>query len=247
MLKNKSIVITGANRGIGKSIAIECAKNGADLYLCSRIIDVDFEIFCSQLHEQFHSNIKSVQLDLSDEDSIKNASSEILGDKSNIYGLVNNAGIVGFNKLFSMTTMSEIRHTFEINFFGGMFFSQRLLKRIMKNKDGSIVNISSISAIKGYPGQFEYVTSKAAIIGATRQLAVELGQFGIRVNAVAPGITDTDMVSTMTPDLRCRTIEHSVLKRILKTEEIADSVVFLLSDKSKAITGQVFSVDGGML
>lgn len=245
MLENNTIVITGANRGIGKSIAIECAKNGANLYLCSRKIDAEFIDFCQNLSSMYHNKVRMIELNLLKDESIKDAATEIIKDKSNIYGIVNNAGVSGFGRLFSMTTAEEIRQTFEVNFFGGMFLTQRLLKKIIKNRKGSIVNISSISAIDGYPGQFEYVASKAALLGATRQMAYELGRFGIRVNAVAPGIADTDMILDMATDLKSDSIDHTVLKKLISPEDISRMVVFLLSDKSSSITGQTIRVDGG--
>ncbi len=245
MLRNKNIVVTGANRGIGKNIVEKCMENGANVWACIRTITPDTEKWIDELNSKYDSKIKAVKLDLASEESIKEAGTIILEDKVTIDGIVNNAGVIGQKNLFSMTEISDIRDTFQVNFFGPMFFTQRLLKRMMRQKHGSIVNISSIASIDGEPGQFGYVSSKAAINGATKKLSHELGNFGIRVNAVAPGVTDTDMASMMSDDVRVETTERTALKRLGKPEEIADMCVFLLSDRSEYITGQIIRVDGG--
>lgn len=245
MLHNKNIIVTGANRGIGKAIVTECAKNGANIWVCVRNITENICIEMQQVSDEYGVNIKLVELDLMLEESIKKAGTMILADKTKIDGIVNNAGISGGNQLFPMTPMDEIRATFEVNFFGHIFFLQRLLKKMMRWQCGSIVNIVSIAAIDGEPAQLEYVSSKAAMIGATRKLASELGRFGIRVNAVAPGITETEMIGSMDGGLLEKTLDRTVLHRLGKPDEIAKAVVFLLSEQSEFITGQIIRVDGG--
>lgn len=247
MLTGKRIVVTGANRGIGRAIVEECAKNHADVWACMRQATDKNRLLTEEISQKYHVSIKEIELNLLDEDSIKKAAAEILSEKTPVDGVVNNAGVAGTNRLFAMTSMEDIRETFEANFFGPMFFLQRLLKSMMRSRSGSIVNIASIAAIDGEPAQLEYVSSKAAVMGATRKLASELGRFGIRVNAVAPGMTDTDMIRKMDKGLMEKTLDRTILHRLAKTEEIAKAVVFMLSDQSAYITGQTIRVDGGVM
>lgn len=247
MLTGKNIIVTGANRGIGKAIVEECAKNHADIWACMRQITNENVLSMEEISKKNNARIKAIELDLSDEDSIKKAATEILSEKIQIDGIVNNAGITGKSQLFPMTSIDDIRETFEVNLFGPLLFLQRFLRKMMRWRTGSIVNMASIAAIDGEPAPLEYVSSKAAVIGATRKLASELGQFGIRVNAVAPGMTDTDMVREMSTDLMEKTLDRTIMHRLAKAEEIAEAVVFLLSDRSAFMTGQTIRVDGGVL
>ena len=247
MLQGKNIIVTGANRGIGKAIVEECVKNHANVWVCMRTISSNEEFWIQQLKDKNRTFVKPVYIDFEDEQTIKEAGSYILGEKIPIDGIVNNAGIIGTTELFSMTDMDDIRKTFQINFFGPMYFTQRIIKRIMRQKKCSIVNISSIASFDGDPGQFGYVSSKAAVNGATIKLARELGQFGIRVNAVAPGMVDTEMVIGMNSTLKEDTLKRTALNRLAKPNEIAKLCVFLLSDQSEFVTGQIIRIDGGSI
>ncbi len=246
MLKNKNIVITGSNRGIGYAVLKACAENGADIFACMRNKSDELERKLYNISEGYGVNIYPVYFDLCDEQMIKDGVSEILKYKIPISGIVNNAGVVGAKSLFLMTSMEDIRGTFDINFFGPVFFTQRLLKNMIRNKGGSIVNISSAAAIDGDPAQFGYIASKAAMIGAAKKWANELGSYGIRVNAVAPGVTNTDMASEMKEELLVETVANTAMHRIGQPEEIAKTVVYLLSDYSSYMTGQTIRVDGGL-
>lgn len=245
MLKGKNVVITGCNRGIGKAILEACCASGANIWACVRSQSKENVVYLQGLKERFQVEIEPVYFDLNEEEQIKKGASQILKSKKKVDAIINVAGITGPNRMFSMTTFSEIEEVFNINFFMPMYFTQKLLKNMMRNKSGSIINIASIAAIDGDPAQFEYVSSKAALIGATKKLSNELGQFGIRVNAVAPGIVDTDMVHDMKDDLKEKTIDMVALKRMGKPEEIASVAVFLASDLSSYISGQTIRVDGG--
>lgn len=247
MLKGKNIIVTGANRGIGKAIAEECAKEHANIWACVRQLTDETAKWMDRLHEENGVFLNPVLLDFENEISIKEAGSQILGEKLEIDGIVNNAGVTGSRGLFSMTEMDDIKKTFEINFFGPMYFTQRFLKRLIRQKKGSIINISSLASLDGEPGQFGYVSSKAAINGATKKLASELGQFGIRVNAIAPGMTETAMAEEIDEELKRNTLNRTVLKRLAKPEEIARLCTFLLSDQSEYVTGQVIRIDGGSI
>lgn len=246
MLKNKYIVITGSNRGIGFAILKACVENGANVFACMRSRSEETERKLQNLSEMYHREVHPVYFDLGDEQMIKAGASEILQYKMPIFGIVNNAGVIGTKQLFLMTSMDDIRYTFDINFFGHVFLTQRLLKNMIRNRSGSIVNISSAAALDGDPAQFEYVASKAAMIGAAKKWANELGGYGIRVNAVAPGVTQTEMVSEMKAELLAGTVGNTALHRMGQPKEIAKTVVHLLSDNSSYMTGQVVRVDGGL-
>lgn len=245
MLKNKNIVITGATGGIGRAIVNECAKNHANVWALLRKVDDDTKMWIEELKIKNNVEIKPVIIDFLDRESIREATSKIIEEKISIDGIVNNAGVVGNIEIFSMTRMDDIKETFEINFFGPMEFTQRLLKRLMRQKKGSIVNISSIASLDGEPGQFAYVSSKAAINGATKKLSNELAPFNIRVNAIAPGMVDTNMLSNMTEELKMDMLNKLAIKRLAKPEEIGKLCTFLLSDNSEFITGQIIRIDGG--
>lgn len=246
MLKDKNIVITGSNRGIGFAVLKACAENGANIFACMRAQSEELEKKMQVLSDKCGVEIHPVYFDMGDERMIREGASEILKYKVPISGIVNNAGVIGTKSLFLMTSMEDIRHTFDINFFGHVFLTQRLLKNMIRNKSGSIVNISSAAALDGDPAQFEYVTSKAAMIGAAKKWANELGGYGIRANAVAPGVTETDMVSEMKTELLSGTVGNTALHRIGRPDEIAETVVYLLSDHSSYMTGQVVRIDGGL-
>lgn len=245
-LENKNIVVTGANRGIGKAIVSECMKNGANVWACMRTKNDEFEHFIQQSASENQVYAESLFFDMADEKAIVENANRILSCGIKIDGIINNAAVTGPIRLFTMTKMEEIKEVFQVNFFSPMLFTQRLLKNMIRNKEGSIVNITSVAAIDGEPGQFAYITSKAALAGATKKLSNELAQHQIRVNAVAPGMTDTDMIKAMKEDLKVNSLKGVSMKRLGKPSEIAAAVIFLLSDRSSFITGQVIRVDGGI-
>lgn len=247
LLKGKAAIITGSARGIGKQCLESFAEQGADVFACARKKTDEFEEFCQKLAEEKEVMIRTVYFDFMMEDEIKNAIKEIGSITKDIDILVNNAGMVGNINLFQMTPVRMMREEFEVNFFGPMLFTQYISKWMGRKKKGSIVNISSVAGLDGNTGTLQYVSSKAAVIAATKSLAIELGKAGIRVNSVAPGLTDTDMGNMMSDNLEQETLSHQIFARKAKTEEIASAVVFLASDMASFITGQTLRVDGGML
>ncbi len=247
LLHNKVAIITGCSRGIGEGILKKFAQNGADIFAHARVKTDEFELKCRKLEEEYGVKITPVYFDAKDSTAMKNAVNFIVQQKKEIDILVNNLGMVGSVKLFQMTTMEEIREEFDVNFFAQMEFTQYISRLMIRKKKGSIINISSCAGMDGNTGMLQYVSSKAAIIGATKRLAIELGPYNIRVNSVAPGLTDTDMASQMNKELEEKTLKHLIFQRKASPGEIADAVLFLGSDMSTYITGQTIRVDGGML
>lgn len=244
-LKGKNIIVTGANSGIGLAIIKELASYGTNIWACMRTEKDDIKEIFRLLEEEYKVRIKIINIDLSDEESVKAAAKLILGEKISIDGLVNNAASIGENIGFLFNSMDNIRNTFEVNVFGPLLLMKMLLKRLMKMEKSSIVNISSIASFDGEPGRIDYVASKAAINGITKKLANVYGQYGIRVNAVAPGMVNTKGIDTISEDLKKSVLSRNALNRLGEAEEIANIVAFLLSDKSAYITGQIIRVDGG--
>jgi 3-oxoacyl-[acyl-carrier protein] reductase len=245
LLHNKVAVISGANRGIGKCIAETFAENGANIIACIRSISPDTVSWMNSLEDKFNISVNPVIVDLSDEKSVKKSINEVMGISKKIDILVNNAGIAS-GALFQMTTGAELRKIFEINFFSQIAISQGIAKIMVKNKSGSIINLSSTAAFISDPGTLAYGSSKSAFARATQSMASELGSSNIRVNALAPGVTKTDMFDQMSEDAIDKLINSSALKRAAEPIDIANAALFLASDLSSFITGQVIRVDGGI-
>lgn len=246
MLKGKNAIITGARRGIGRATIEVFAENGANIWACARKKDADFETDINVLSEKYGVSIWPVYFDLTDDDQMKAAIQGIRRTKLPVDLLVNIAAIADESSSFTMSAIDKIKNTFEVNFFALTRLTQYVARIMIHQGSGNIVNITSVAGIDGTPGQYEYVGSKAAVIGGTKELARELGQYNIRVNAVAPGIVDTDMGAQIREDLKKATLEKVIMKRLGRPEEIANVIAFLASSKASFITGQILRVDGGM-
>lgn len=246
MLTGKNAIITGARRGIGRATVEVFAQNGANIWACARKKDDRFEADMKELARTYNVSIFPIYFDVTNDEEMKNAVQEIRKSKLSIDILVNVAGIADESTSFAMTSIEKMKYTFEVNFFSVTKLIQYVTRLMIRQGGGSIINISSIAGIDGTPAQYEYVGSKAAIIGATKELARELGQYNIRVNAVAPGMIDTDMGGQIAEELKNATLQNVIMKRLGKPEEIANTIVFLASDKASFITGQTIRVDGGM-
>jgi 3-oxoacyl-[acyl-carrier protein] reductase len=246
LLKNKNAVITGCAKGIGKSILSVFAENGANLWACVRKPDEEFEKYIRTLSSEYNVKITPIYFDLADREQIKTGMKTIMSSKENVDILVNNAGVT-YNALFQMTSMDKMIEIFNINYFSQMLITQYIAKIMVKQRRGSIINISSTAALDGNPGRSVYGASKAALLSSTKTISKELAEFNIRANTIAPGITETDMVAaSMNFDVIQKTIEQTKLKRIGQPSEIAKATLFLASDLSSFITGQVIRVDGGL-
>lgn len=246
MLKGKTAFITGTNRGLGKAFVEEFAKNGANVIAHARRETPEFVAFCKDVAAISGVEVRPVFFDLADVLAMRETVREMVVSRKTIDVLVNNAGVTD-NALFQMSSEKMLRNEFEVNVFAPFILTQYLLKIMLRNGHGSIVNVSSISGLRGDVGRSVYGMTKAAIVSLTKSLAAELGRKGIRVNAVAPGFIETDMMSSMTEDVVRRNLEQSRLGRIGKPDEVAKLVVFLASDESSYVTGEIVRVDGGML
>lgn len=246
LLKDKTAVITGCSRGIGKAILEIFSLNGANIFACTRNINDDFNNFIDDLKKKYNNKIFPIKIDLNDQDQIKKGTSDILSSNLPIDILINNAGAIT-TSLFQMTSEKKLREIFETNFFSQTLFTQYILKSMVKNKKGNIVYVSSSSALDGNAGRSAYSASKSAIIAQAKSLSRELGNFNIRVNVIAPGLTDTEMMRNNTPEKNLKEVlSQTSLKRVGTPEEIAKSVLMISSDYANYITGQVIRVDGGM-
>ena len=246
LLKSKTAVVTGCNKGIGKKILEVFSANGATVFACVRNIDEEFKSFLNELKKKFNNQIIPIQFDLNDEKNIKESANNILTSNKPIDILVNNAATI-HTSIFQMTPVKKLKELFEINFFSQTIFTQYILKSMIKNKKGSIVYISSSSALDGNEGRSAYSSAKAAIIAHAKVLSRELGVHNIRVNSIAPGLTNTDMMKKNHQEkIINEMISRISLRRIANPEEIANVVLLLSSDLTSYITGQVIRVDGGM-
>ena len=246
LLKDKVAVVTGCNRGIGKEVVRVFAENGANIWACIRKENKSFTKYINKLEKKHSVKINPVYFDLSDEEQIKAGIKVIKESKKQVDILVNNAGII-FTALFQMTSMQKLKEMFEINYFSQMLLTQYISRIMMRQRSGSIVNISSSAAIEGNEGRTGYASAKASMITSTKVLARELAPYKIRVNVVAPGLTQTEMMVSSTPeDALKETLNRICIQRVGQPIEIANSVLFLASDLSSYMTSQVLRVDGGM-
>ena len=245
LLDQKVTLITGASRGIGRGMALELAKHGSDVaftYLSSPDKAAELEKELST----FGIKAKGYKSDASDFKAAEELIASVLNDFGRIDVVVNNAGITRDNLLMRMSE-EHFDEVIRTNLKSVFNITKAVQKSMLKERKGSIINISSVVGVKGNAGQANYAASKAGIIGFTKSIALELGSRNIRCNAIAPGFIETEMTSVLNPDVVKQWREAIPLKRGGTPEDVANLVVFLASDMSSYITGQVINVDGGML
>ncbi len=240
----KWVLITGANRGIGRGIADLFAREGANLITLCRQPSAESDGYFSSLEHSNSIKIKRYYADLSDYESLNTTLKSVVNENKVIDVLINNAG-VAFGAAFLMTPVKKLKEIFEINYFSQIMIMQMIVKSMLKNKSGVILNMASVGGIETNPGYLAYGSSKAALIYATQCLSKEVGIYGIRVNAIAPGLIETQMGNYKSEEEKEKVVQRTSMRRTGDVDDIAQMVLYLSSDKAKYITGQVIRVDGG--
>lgn len=241
----KSVIITGASRGIGKATALAFARNGYDILLCYQSREEDAKATAEEA-KAFGVRAVPFQMDVSSVSDCRRTAAKALMEFSQIDALVCNAGIA-LPELFTQTSEEEYDRLFSVNTKGVFFLSQAVAREMIASGGGSIVTVSSMWGIAGASGEVAYSASKAAVIGMTKALAKELAPSGIRVNCVAPGVVDTEMNACYDEEAMEALAEKTPLGKIGDPEEIANAIFFLASENASFITGQTLTVDGGFI
>lgn len=246
MLTGKVCIVTGGSRGIGKAISQVFARNGAVVY-ATATKDGSVDAWAESFNTDVSGEIHGLYFDISDEAAAKEAVQRIKRAHGHIDGLVNNAG-VEFNELIGMISSRNMEKMFSVNVYGTINMLQ-LVSRIMARQQngGSIVNIASMTALNGNRGQLVYSATKGAVVSLTKSAAKELAERKIRVNAIAPGLTNTDMMRQADPEKLQRRIDNISMGRLAEPEEIANACLFMISDLSSYVSGQILAVDGATI
>ena len=245
LLEGKTALITGASRGIGKSIAITFAKHGANV----AFTDLEVNDAAKAVEDEINAlgvKGKAYASDASSFQGSEDVVNEILQDFEKIDILVNNAGITRDTLLMRMTE-EQWDMVININLKSAFNLTKAVQRIMLKQRSGSIINMSSVVGVKGNAGQANYAASKAGLIGFTKSVALEFGSRNIRCNAIAPGFIETEMTAVLDQNIVQKWVEAIPLRRSGSPEDVANCAVFLGSDLSSYMTGQVFQVDGGML
>lgn len=245
MLKDKNIIVTGATRGIGKEIAITLAQNGANIAINYRNYNDEIEQLINSIKE-FGVEVIAVKCDVSKAEEVDNFISEVKNHFSSIDVLVNNAGITKDGLLLRMKE-EDFNSVLDVNLKGTFNTTKSISPIMIKQRHGKIINISSVVGIVGNAGQCNYAASKAGVIGFSKSVARELASRNINVNVVAPGYIDTDMTKGLSDKVKDEILKSIPMKKMGDPKEVANLVLFLSSNLSDYITGQVINVDGGMV
>lgn len=245
LLDNKVCLVTGASRGIGLATVKRFAEEGAIVYANVRQ-PKNLDSLYEDISEQNKGSIKSLYFDVRDEKTSKNAIITIKKEQGRLDVLVNNAGVMK-DALIGMVSMDLMREIFDTNVLGVANMLQLASKLMVRQHSGSIINLSSIVGLEGNAGQLAYSASKGAVAAITKTAAKELTPQGVRVNAVAPGMIDTDMYRSIGEERVKDQIERIRMGKLGTPEEVADAILFLASDLSRYITGEIIGVNGGAM
>jgi 3-oxoacyl-[acyl-carrier protein] reductase len=243
-LTGQIAVVTGAGRGIGRAIALKFAAEGADVVCVSRTAENSERV--AEEIRALGRKAWAYAVDISDGAAVNTAVESILAASGRVDILVNNAGVTRDGLLVRMSE-ADWDTVLDTNLKGAFLFTKALTRAFMKQRSGRVINIASIVGLIGNAGQCNYASSKAALIGFTKSAARELASRGVLVNAVAPGFVDTDMTSGLKEELKADLLKSIPLGSFGQPEDIAQAALFLASSASRYITGQVLTVDGGMV
>ena len=245
LLEGKNIIITGASRGIGKGIAEVFAQHGANVAFTYHSSDEKAKVLADELSAN-GCKVKGYKSDASDFEAAQQLADAVMEEFGSIDVVVNNAGITKDNLLMRMSE-EDFDRVMKVNLKSVFNLTKAVMRPMLKQRKGSIINMSSVVGVKGNAGQANYAASKSAIIGFTKSVALELGSRNIRCNAIAPGFIETEMTEGLAEETIKEWRESIPLKRGGTTEDIANATLFLASDMSRYISGQVLNVCGGML
>jgi len=241
---NKIAFISGSTRGIGKAIAFEFAKNGIVPILNGRKKTISSESLIKEIRK-ISPQATISYFDITDENMVKKNIKLLIEKYGKLDILVNNAGILA-NKMFINMEFNEFEKVFETNVYGAFFLTKSCLPSMITNNWGRIINMSSVMAYAGDYGQTNYSASKAALLGFTKTLAKEVARYNVTVNAVCPGLVDTEILAVVPEKYMAKLLEKIPMRRIARAEEIAKLFLFLASDNSSYINGSILDINGGM-
>ena len=240
----RNVIITGASRGLGLGITRALKRAGYNVIAISRHESPELAALVHETPGDKAGTVHFRAFDLSDLGGIPKFVKSLRKDFGSFYGLVNNAGI-GTGGLLATMRDAEIEHLVRLNTLSPVILTKYVVRLMMADGAGRIVNVASVVSFTGYTGLSVYSATKSSLVGFTRSLAREVGKLGITVNAVAPGFVDTEMTGGLAVDQRERIMRRSALGRLVEVEDVANAVEFLLADKAKHITGSVVTVDAG--
>jgi len=244
LLDGKVALVTGSGRGIGKAVALKLAKEGADIIICD--INEQDAVSTSEEIKKMGRKSAGYKVDVSSLNDVQNMVEKVLDNFSKVDILVNNAGITRDNLLLKMSE-EEWDLVLNVNLKGTFNFTKALVRHMIKNRSGKIVNVASVIGVMGNAGQANYAASKAGVIGFTKSIAKEVASRNINVNAIAPGFIQTEMTNKLPEDIKQKMMDQIPLKRFGSVDNVSDVVLFLASDLSSYVTGEVIKIDGGLV